>query len=73
MNVGKVTKIESVKGYKLNRKAVGCKYYKECFTCPYRDCIKDKKYKTPPEYPQAGFEQEFAKSCETITGKGGKG
>lgn len=44
MNVGKIVKVEAVNGYKLNRKEVGCRYHPDCFTCPFRDCIKGQKY-----------------------------
>lgn len=44
MNVGKIRMTEAVKGYKLNVKEVGCKYHPDCFTCPFRDCIKGQKY-----------------------------
>lgn len=73
MNVGKKKMIEVVKGYKMNENELGCKFHKVCYTCPFKDCIKDKKYAIPPAQAQATFEQEFAKSWDMITGKGGKG
>ena len=48
MNTGKIKYVEVVKGYKLNEKELGCKWWKVCMTCPYKDCIKGKKYETPP-------------------------
>lgn len=64
-NVGKITTVEAIKGYKLNKKALGCKFFKDCFTCPARDCIKGKKYETPPASTGA-FEQVFNASCDAI-------
>lgn len=64
-NVGKITTVEAIKGYKLNKKALGCKFFKDCFTCPARDCIKGKKYETPPASTGA-FEQVFKASCDAI-------
>lgn len=69
MNKGKRKMIEVVKGYKLNEKELGCKYHKICYTCPFKDCIKGKKYVVPPAVPQAKNEQD----CEVITEKGVKG
>lgn len=70
-NVGKIKTVETIKGYKLNRKALGCKFYKYCFTCPFRDCIKGKNYETPPE-PQEGFAAYFERSCDKIKQEGTK-
>ena len=44
MNIGKIQMKETIKGYELNVKEVGCKYHPDCFTCPFRDCIKGQKY-----------------------------
>lgn len=49
MNKGKIEYVEVVKGYKLNKKAVGCKWWELCDDCPYPDCIKGKKYVEPPK------------------------
>lgn len=76
MNVGKIKKVESVKGYTLNAKELGCKYYPICFTCPYKDCIKGKKFETTPqaiptrEERQAAFEACLKESCAKYTGGG---
>ena len=70
-NVGKVKTIEAIKGYKINAKALGCKYYKICYTCPYKDCIKGKKYETPPE-PTGEFAQALKASCDAIIRQEGK-
>lgn len=61
MNVGKIKKVEAVKGYELNEKDVGCKYHESCFTCPYRDCIRDKRYViTPSEITRTRSERQHA-------------
>ena len=53
MNTKKIEYVEMIKGYKLNKNQVGCKWWKICATCPYSDCIKDKKFIEPPK-PKKG-------------------
>lgn len=44
-NKGKIKRVETIKGYTINAKQIGCKFWKSCYTCPYPDCIKGKAYK----------------------------
>ena len=44
MNVGKVREVETIKGYKINRKAIGCKFHPWCYDCPFPDCIRGQNY-----------------------------